>query len=249
MLRRFFASSRWVTGEPMHSGARLLDLLQMAAHRDGRVVKLQSGRVSFTLKLKRGEFVAASRYLAERWGLDRRQVRRDLAGWVADGTLESVPANVPANVPAKPCVYRFVNYDAYQPAGLPVSPQVSPQTSPIVERSKKNKKKPTSVPEARETWVSPYLAAWADRNGGVRPTAGPYLKAVSTILRATGHGHDRVLRAWRDYLGDHAGKKWCSVFHFRDHYGEYDPDAPAVGDGGVLTAAGQRALARVRGDR
>lgn len=248
VLRRFFASPRWVTGEVMHSGARLMDLLQMAAHRDGRRVKHQDGRQIIVVTLNRGEFIVGTRYLATRWGVHRRQVQRDLTTWVADGTLERVAANVAANVAAKLIVYRFVNYGVYQPASAVSVAGLSPQTSPIVQRATKKKKLLTarttraetveSGPTTRASWVTPYLDAYADRNGGVHPRFGPYLKAIAAITQATGHSHERILRAWRDYLAEAFGQKWCSPWNFAEHFAEYDPDVMMVGDHGQLTPAG-----------
>lgn len=251
VLRRFFASPRWVTGEVLHSGARLMDLLQMAAHRDGRRVKHRDGRQVVVVTLNRGEFIVGARYLAQRWGVGRTQVQRDLARWVSDGTLESVAANVAANVAAKLAVYRFANYGTYQPSSD--AARAGSVAANVAHSTKSNKGKNKQQlltaratraetvepgPTTRASWVTPYLDAYADHNGGVRPRHGPYLKALAGITQATGHSHERILRAWRDYLAEAAGQKWCSPWNFAEHYAEYDPDVPMVGEHGQLTPAG-----------
>jgi len=124
LLNTLFNSPRWLTGERFHKGARLADLIHLAAWKT-HVAKVRLGRRVVPITLERGEVLASCRYLASRWGVSHSQVWEDLAGWVADGTLKRVDTRQNARENAKenakentePAVYLFVNYETYQPSG------------------------------------------------------------------------------------------------------------------------------------
>lgn len=54
------------------------------------------------------------------------------------------------------------------------------------------------VGSPRETWLTPYFAAWVAMYGG-KPAAGPLVKALKPLHDE--HGSEKTLAHWRTYLG------------------------------------------------
>lgn len=158
----------WADGTPYDSRSAWTDLIQLAAY--------QSYAYRGVDPLERGEFVAAVRFLAERWKWSKSKTQR----WLK--SVEQMGRIVGRRMGQHGRVYLLVNYDAYQSGdgegGTPDGTQTDAAVGRKRDRSGTNEKTVKAVKAKRgadadasgppsDSWVARLTAKWVSRVGTI----------------------------------------------------------------------------------
>jgi hypothetical protein len=191
----------WLNGEPFTQRCAWIDLVQMAAYTGYRYRGID--------ELKRGEFVASVRFLAERWQWSKSSVQR----WLT--RVEKAGRIAGQRMGQHGMIYLLVNYDTYNPApsqsGTPADAQAGTQVGQERDTSGTNEKKEKKVNKGkeliarstragRETWATPYALAWSNRYGCEIDDV-PVAEFVHDVRALENkHGPPETLKRWTAIL-------------------------------------------------
>lgn len=128
--RKIFDNPMW-SEKPFTKGQAWIDLIGLANWKDSEIMNGYE-----VITIHRGEVARSQKWLAERWGWDRKKVRRFLKGLSDDQALS-------INASPNGTTLTIENYNKYQGEGAtndPAIPHQLPINSPHKNNNKNNKK-------------------------------------------------------------------------------------------------------------
>lgn len=128
--RKIFDNPMW-SEKPFTKGQAWIDLIGLANWKDSEVLDGYD-----TITIHRGEVARSQKWLADRWGWDRKKVKKFLTMLSDDHALS-------INASSNGTTLTIENYNKYQGDGsadAPSIPHQFPINSPHMNKNKKNKK-------------------------------------------------------------------------------------------------------------